>query len=249
MYDFVDAAAYKGITFRSTLEARWAAFFDLCGWRWAYEPDIGSKSWLPDFSLKGYDENFYVEVKPIDWQRQLLDTGLYPEEQVMVRPDLAKVSKSDKSHVIILGSSPFVEYKNYVKDEMVIGVVMYPDGRDEESPESIKLYFTAEDSGHSLHVMHHCYATIGDYGWGHCSPHARAVAYAYWKEARQKIQKHVVPFGKYKGKSWDILRKDLEYCREILKDSYIQKNYSLLCAYSEWLVEQSEKDENKGLVE
>jgi hypothetical protein len=29
---------YAGARFRSRLEARWAAFFDLCGWRWEYEP-------------------------------------------------------------------------------------------------------------------------------------------------------------------------------------------------------------------
>ena len=29
---------YKGYRFRSRLEARWAAFFDLCKWRWEYEP-------------------------------------------------------------------------------------------------------------------------------------------------------------------------------------------------------------------
>lgn len=29
---------YGGVRFRSRLEARWAAFYDLLGWRWDYEP-------------------------------------------------------------------------------------------------------------------------------------------------------------------------------------------------------------------
>ena len=28
---------YRGIEFRSRLEARWAAFFDQCEWPWVYE--------------------------------------------------------------------------------------------------------------------------------------------------------------------------------------------------------------------
>ena len=31
-------AVYKGIMFRSRLEARWAIFFDHCGMKWEYEP-------------------------------------------------------------------------------------------------------------------------------------------------------------------------------------------------------------------
>jgi hypothetical protein len=29
---------YRNTTFRSRLEARWAAFFDLVDWSWVYEP-------------------------------------------------------------------------------------------------------------------------------------------------------------------------------------------------------------------
>lgn len=28
---------YAGVNFRSRLEARWAAFFDLCGWKYTLE--------------------------------------------------------------------------------------------------------------------------------------------------------------------------------------------------------------------
>ena len=54
---------YKGYLFRSRLEATWAAFFDLCGWPWEYEPfELGG--WLPDFILFGKTK-VLVEVKPV----------------------------------------------------------------------------------------------------------------------------------------------------------------------------------------
>lgn len=68
---------YKGIEFRSRLEARWARFFDACGVKWEYEPEgyeLGNGlRYLPDFKLYNivifdsdkYEKYFsvYVEVK------------------------------------------------------------------------------------------------------------------------------------------------------------------------------------------
>lgn len=75
---------YRGIRFRSRLEARWAVFFDRCGFLWEYEAegfDIDGIYYLPDFRLhnvltrSGYPEDgdkvwedmnlstLYVEVK------------------------------------------------------------------------------------------------------------------------------------------------------------------------------------------
>jgi len=36
---------YGGLRFRSRLEAKWAVFFDLCGWSWDYVP-VGVPRWL-----------------------------------------------------------------------------------------------------------------------------------------------------------------------------------------------------------
>lgn len=66
---------YAGARFRSRLEARWAAFFDLCGWRWDYEP-FDLDGWIPDFALHGKEEGeedksrikstiTLVEIKPV----------------------------------------------------------------------------------------------------------------------------------------------------------------------------------------
>lgn len=65
---------YRGVQFRSRLEARWAAFFDLIGARWEYEP-IDLVGWTPDFLVtlprckrRGVEcshvNQLYVEVKP-----------------------------------------------------------------------------------------------------------------------------------------------------------------------------------------
>lgn len=56
---------YNGYRFRSRLEARWAVFFNVAGIKYEYEPegfDLGSKWYLPDFYLTGFD--LYVEIKP-----------------------------------------------------------------------------------------------------------------------------------------------------------------------------------------
>lgn len=53
---------YRGATFRSRLEARWAAMFDLLGWDWVYEPWDGNR-YIPDFVLLGR-RPVLVEVKP-----------------------------------------------------------------------------------------------------------------------------------------------------------------------------------------
>jgi hypothetical protein len=52
---------YNGVQFRSRLEAKWAAFFDLLGWPWQYEP-FDLDGWIPDFLL-GAD--ILIEVKPV----------------------------------------------------------------------------------------------------------------------------------------------------------------------------------------
>ena len=53
---------YRDYVFRSRLEAKWAAMFDLLGWQWDYEP-IDFNGWIPDFAIYG-NRTVYVEVKP-----------------------------------------------------------------------------------------------------------------------------------------------------------------------------------------
>jgi hypothetical protein len=60
---------YRGRLYRSRLEARWAAFFDLLGWEHEYEP-FELNGWIPDFLLRGtwasgYRAGVLVEIKPV----------------------------------------------------------------------------------------------------------------------------------------------------------------------------------------
>lgn len=88
---------YKGILFRSRLEARWAVFFDSCGVTWSYEPEYSeSGNYLPDFLLRNVairnqgHANLYVEVKGY-----------------MTDDDWAKIkSFSHDKPIIVLGDIP-----------------------------------------------------------------------------------------------------------------------------------------------
>lgn len=53
---------YRGIKFRSRLEATWAAFFTGLCWEYEYEPFDGH-GYIPDFAVFG-PATFFVEVKP-----------------------------------------------------------------------------------------------------------------------------------------------------------------------------------------
>ena len=70
---------YGGATFRSQLEARWAAYFDRQGIAWEYEP-ARFDGWTPDFRLVMDGVETYAEVKPVsefpmDVAQQILNAG------------------------------------------------------------------------------------------------------------------------------------------------------------------------------
>lgn len=86
---------YRGIEYRSRLEARWAAFFDQLGWEHVYEP-FDADGYIPDFLIQG-DEPMLIEVKPAvtltdfmqhqfrlynslknHWERIVITVGLSP---------------------------------------------------------------------------------------------------------------------------------------------------------------------------
>lgn len=100
MIDYSIAAIptkYNGRQYRSRLEARWAAFFDLLGWRCEYEPmDLGS--WSPDFLLQGCDNPILCEVKPI----------AEIDEDVCRKMAVAASEARFKGELLLLGLSPFV---------------------------------------------------------------------------------------------------------------------------------------------
>lgn len=63
---------YNGLYFRSRLECRWAAFFDMMGISYEYEPDyVTTEDWLPDFEMI-CNRQFLVEIKPLAyWDDEL----------------------------------------------------------------------------------------------------------------------------------------------------------------------------------
>lgn len=61
---------YRDCLFRSRLEARWAAFFDVLHWPWVYEPWDGN-AYIPDFIVQGA-RPLVVEVKPCVTTQELM---------------------------------------------------------------------------------------------------------------------------------------------------------------------------------
>lgn len=88
---------YAGVNFRSRLEARWAAFFDICGWKWDYEP-FDLDGWAPDFLIKTRLADVLVEVKPLRIER------------VIDHPDILEYEKAcrhqNTHQVLLLGMCP-----------------------------------------------------------------------------------------------------------------------------------------------
>lgn len=98
---------YAGLTFRSRLEATWAAFFDNLGWTWRYEP-FDLDGWVPDFEIQTSKGNrrLLVEVKPIDLTK--IDCS-----NIEKTPYGKVLNHVDDFNVLLLGTSPVVFYSYY----------------------------------------------------------------------------------------------------------------------------------------
>lgn len=94
---------YRRAEFRSRLEARWASFFDLIGWKWTYEP-LDADGYIPDFLIHG-KRPFFVEIGPC-----------------ILQPDFeAKAQKADEA-VAALGHDVLVVGVNPVADIPTTGI-------------------------------------------------------------------------------------------------------------------------------
>lgn len=103
---------YRGVEYRSRLEAKWAWFFDSIGWRFEYEP-FDAAGYIPDFVVLG-DDPFLVEVKPA---ANLTD---------LAGPlDHARKRTLDQwSHdIIAVGVSPFLGTGTYWPQFTVLGLL------------------------------------------------------------------------------------------------------------------------------
>lgn len=98
---------YNSVQFRSRLEARWAAFFDLIGWKWDYEP-LDFHGWTPDFLIKGKVPAL-VEVKPVYFSE--FEALSIEQAKVAAGKAFRTASKrrnNQQFEIIVLGAGPFV---------------------------------------------------------------------------------------------------------------------------------------------
>lgn len=128
---------YAGVQFRSRLEARWAAFFDLAGWRWEYEP-FDLEGYIPDFrvqvlsGLLRIDDWVLAEVKGYEIPFMRAARGEHGRQTsarriAALEEPYAKLFKcwrddEHKGMIALLGNSPLVApMLHYEDDERWIG--------------------------------------------------------------------------------------------------------------------------------
>lgn len=112
------ATMYAGVRFRSRLEAKWACFFDLMGWRWEYEP-FDADGYIPDFVLLG-DDPVVVEVKPATSLDELITPVTHAR---------AALGQAWTRDILGLGVTPFLGIGTYWDQFTVLGLL------DEQSTE------------------------------------------------------------------------------------------------------------------
>lgn len=109
---------YAGVNFRSRLEARWAAWFDIVGLKWEYEPFDTDAAYLPDFLV---ESRLLCEVRPIQW------SNLYDDsELVIARAQISEAAAQLHLTPVVLGASIAQERG----PSAIIGEIMAPDWRD-----------------------------------------------------------------------------------------------------------------------
>jgi hypothetical protein len=87
---------YKGIEFRSRLEAKWAVMFDHLGWTWEYEP-IDFNGYIPDFHIDFGRRSYFVEIKPA-----MTTAEMYPA----LDKARSAVGRGRTENILVLGGSP-----------------------------------------------------------------------------------------------------------------------------------------------
>ena len=97
---------FDGRQYRSRLEAKWASFFTLLGWKFEYEPiDFGT--WSPDFVLFGANgAQVFVEVKPISEFDEAVGKKIVnalPQGREALLVGLAPFYSNDYNHYYCIG--------------------------------------------------------------------------------------------------------------------------------------------------
>jgi hypothetical protein len=106
---------YSGVNFRSRLEARYAAFFNLVGWEWEYEP-LDLKGWIPDFQVKFACDRcsghcLLAEVKPYHSIEEFRHTVAYPLAiSAFGGPRIGEYAGPTFNGVALFGNNPGISY-------------------------------------------------------------------------------------------------------------------------------------------
>lgn len=189
---------YAGVNFRSRLEARWAAFFDLCGWKWEYEP-FDLEGWCPDFLLKG-KRRALIEVKPIEFDgsdnalirqaksyaKKAFDTARrfrWPEEFGI---PYSHANQNLPYEVLIIGNGPF-RSDGWCSD-WTLGVLALEGWQSEDIAD---LFFGNEPRlfDYAARYGSYQYRVGGEYdGDGHLCPIRSDAPMSIWREAGNAVQ-------------------------------------------------------------
>lgn len=110
---------YRGVRFRSRLEARWACFFNSLGYRWSYEA-LELTQYVPDFTIEEdrYDGNCIsiVEVKPISHGRVFTEVSQPGTQFASDNDELAR----DRS--VLREACAKIERAGWPGESFVVGV-------------------------------------------------------------------------------------------------------------------------------
>ena len=121
---------YNGVVFRSRLEAKWAAFFDLLQWDWEYEP-IDLDGWTPDFRLFG---RVLVEVKPVsDFDHDAFRKALKHPANHSPEDDEHRWGTKQHPAVLMLGSGIVLVKDEYGRQVFRLGWECEPSWPDGDS--------------------------------------------------------------------------------------------------------------------
>jgi hypothetical protein len=198
---------YNGVNFRSRLESRWAAFFDLVGWRWSYEPlDLPGR--IPDFVMHFVDPTI-IECKPAFSVSELAE-----QRRAMVRSAAGWLTVEAERELRQLDRAPYregdltridalVEHLSAVRDRgenprtgrraLVVGSRLFSTGPGDEfiSPDGECVFARCHGSdGHVALMLHTrtCIACGRDVDFARRHHDVPRDVNAWWTEAGNKVQ-------------------------------------------------------------
>lgn len=174
---------YNHVQFRSRLEARWAAFFDLAGIKWDYEP-FDLEGWAPDFMLKGKTKAL-VEVKPIDFSA--IEASVYRQARAQAAKAYRIADMSEPPHayeIMVIGNGPFV-------NEGVWSLGTMPLERELSSEDVAELFFgrSGQRLDYAARYGSYEYRMGGEYaGDHHLLPIHDLTPQDLWRQAGSIVQ-------------------------------------------------------------